>query len=409
MIKKIMMLHIFLAGLYGVVHGALQPITNGQIITLNLSEKLTSLSFLSSDGQTTALDIMTRLSENGLSIRGYVKSGVPLTFVLSASEDQSLGAYGLQLSTPGSPAVYIDTLKGKPTFEIYANGVTSGYYIGEDVAQFTMFIKWVPSVESAPIPVAELALNSLTVVSSDNQTTTLDIITPLSTLNNASVQASFSLVNPIRFALIEGENAEYGLYVEKILAGGVSGKDLLGVLKGKPNFEMYCNGLPIGGYFGPDVPKISILKVYPAITITTADATTNSCYSGSTYPCPYVAPNLGQYFTEITAMSFVQASGAANPIDNPVEATQIAEVNAYYQKMRPNSEVSIRVVHTSTLDKIYLLMENAAPYLLCSLSNTQGGIGYPVALYINNVLVATVEAVMKIANKDGNLFAVLKK
>lgn len=373
--------------------------TNGQTIAIDVPSGLTSLSFKGSDGSTTGLDTNKNLLGSNLNatIQGLFSSHIPVTITVQVKNNRTFEQYSLDVSGGSVQNVPISTLAGVPNFEMFCNEISSGYYFGPGVTQFTIF-------NSAPIKVNPPSdgLTSLTIVSYDSKTTTLDITTPLSAFQGQTIQEFFNNTYnlPIGFYLTGGSGQPYGLGVTDLNGNS----NFLSNLNGKPNFEMYYNGAALGSYFGQEVPSFSILKIYPAIVVAQPEAQTTSCYSGATYPCPYVIPHLGKYFAEITTMSFIQASGQVYS----VSGAQIAQINAYYQKMMPNSEVSIRVKHHPTYDEVFGLMANVKPLLLCTIPNA-GGMGFPMKFYLNNSLIATVAAVTHAANVNGNLFAVLQK
>lgn len=274
MLKKITMLNMLLVGFCGVANGALQPLTSGQTITLN-GKILNSLAFVSSDRKTTMLNITSVLSMFDTSVQSWFNAGNSVTFSVSAAN-------------------------------LYGNGL---------IYSLQMMKTTGPTTDYAP----------------------------------------------------------------------------LGYLNGEPSFEILCNGVSTGYYFGPNVTDFTIAPgaAYPVINVP-AGAAVNQ----------YTIPSLGSYFSEITSMSFVGSSGQVYEVGS----VQVAALNQQYQQLAQNALMSIRIRGS---DQSYVaLFAGQSPYTLL-----QNGLnlGFPIKISINNELIATVEVPFARPNPNGLLLCALQK
>lgn len=141
MLKKLVMLNMFLVLICGILYSELQPMKSGQIIGLN-GKVLESLVFKSSDNQTTKLGISANLRMFGTSVQAWFNAGNSVTFSIQpVSPDGDATVYNLQMmKSAGGTTDFapLGSLKGAPNFELIYNGVSTGYYFGPGVTQFTI-------------------------------------------------------------------------------------------------------------------------------------------------------------------------------------------------------------------------------------------------------------------------------
>lgn len=238
-------------------------------------------------------------------------------------------------------------------------------------------------------------LNSLTFVSSNNQSTILDIAAILP-MFGTSVQSRFNQGLPVTFSVSAdnpyGNGLQYNLQMMVVSSGGTTDYAPVGTLNGEPNFEILYNGVSTGYYFGPSVTQFTIspATIYPATTVP----------SGATDLSLYKVGPLGSYFSEVTSMSFV----GANNQGYPVGAAQVGVFNLQYQRLPQGSDMSLRI--QGSAQSFVALFAGASPYPL--LPNGTG-LGFPVRVYINNELVATIGSPLTTDNVNGELLCALEK
>lgn len=247
-------------------------------------------------------------------------------------------------------------------------------------------------------------LNSLTFISSNNQSTILDIAAILP-MFGTSVQSRFNQGLPVTFSVSAdnpyGNGLQYNLQMMVVSSGGTTDYANLGYLNGAPNFEIFYNGVSAGYYFGPGVNQFTIAPVagaYPAINVP-ANYDPNFYCNYPSQACPYRIPALGNYFSEIKSMSFTDAAGQ----NYQIGAVQLAALNQQYENL-PQGGVgmSVRVKNNNYV----ALFAGQSPYPI--LSNV-ANLGFPIRVYINAVLVATIGAPLAQNNPNGPLVCVFQK
>lgn len=245
-------------------------------------------------------------------------------------------------------------------------------------------------------------LNNLTFVSSNSQSTSLDILAM--TRLNASVQSWFDQGHPVAFSVSAqnptGSGLQYYLQMMMSYPGGATDFAPVGTLQGNPSFEIYYNGVSTGYYFGPEVTQFSIAPTtapFPAIDVA-ADVIPSEYCNNPSQACPYLIPALGSYFFEITSLSFQDAAGQ----NYSVGAAQVAKLNQQYQLLQQGGKISITVKNN-----IYVaLFAGQSPFSL--LPNAQL-LGFPVKVYINQVLVASIGEPLQQNSSNGPILCILEK
>lgn len=259
-----------------------------------------------------------------------------------------------------------------------------------------------PMANGSTVYVDGKILNSLAFVSSDSQTTNFDQeIAAYIEMFGISLQAWFNAGNPVMFSVSSGDpygtGTVYSLQMMRSNGGGMDYGPSWD-LQGSPAFEIVYNGLSTGCYFGGVEGEdqftftLAPISTYPAINVAANLAPTAQNVD------LYRVPALGNYFAEITSMSFTDVAGQSYPVGS----AQIAALNAQYQRMPQGESMSIRVKNNSFV----ALFAGQSPYVL--LPNV-ASLGFPLTVYVNNVLVATVGSPLAQANPNGPLLCALQK
>lgn len=252
-----------------------------------------------------------------------------------------------------------------------------------------------PLTSGQTITLNEKVLNSIMFLSSNRQSTELNITAMLPAIGT-SLQAWFNAGNPLSFSVSSsnpyGTGLQYKLQIIKSI-GSTTDYAPVGVLNGEPSFEIFCNGISTGYYFGPNVTLFTIapMMVYPAINVPNGANNINL----------YTIPALGKYFSEITSMFFIDASGQKSLVG----PSEIAELNAQHQRLPQGAEMSIELqgnaqhfVNLFVGANSYVLLPNKVPF------------SFPIKIYINNMLVATIESpLFSTLGSNGVLVCVLQK
>lgn len=257
-----------------------------------------------------------------------------------------------------------------------------------------------PIASGQVIHVSGKILNELSFVSSDNQVTTFDVGMVLPLLET-SMQSWFNEGNSIGFAVRAdnpyGTGVQYSIQIKRIYPDGTTDySDPAWIIQGNPSFEIFYNGVSTGYYFGSSVAQFTIaptMAPFPAINVPA------NLPSTPTNVLLYRIPSMGNYFSEITSMSFTDAAGQTFPVG----AAQIAALNAQFQSLPAGGiGMSIRVKNNNFV----ALFAGMSPYTLLSNVTT---LGFPLSIYINNALVATIGSPLAQNNPNGPLLCALQK